>query len=66
MTTLRLNTARELKKITKNNIENIVSINGVDFNSMYPLLEVSNKHASYFKNNKYNNLYAPFIVSINS
>ena len=66
MATLKFNTAKELKKFVSENRKEITNINGVDFNEMYPMLEVSNKHASYYNVEEQGNsgLYAPFTVIV--
>lgn len=67
MKTLTVNTEIELKKFINENRSKITSINGVEFRSLYPMLEVTNKHASYYdvesQSNKF--LIAPFIVILN-
>jgi len=45
---ITLSTERELKIFVKNNRKNIIEINGLKFNSMYPILEVSNSNAMYY------------------
>lgn len=64
MKTLTFNTERELKKFANENRKDIININGVEFKELYPMLEVSNKHATYYdvesQGNKF--LHAPFTV----
>lgn len=64
MTTTVINTERELKGFISKNRKNITNINGVQFGEMYPMLEVTNKHASYYdvqsQANKFIN--APFRI----
>ena len=59
-----INTTIELKAFVKDNRKSITNINGVEFNSIYPMLEVTNQYASYYdvesQSNKYIN--APFII----
>lgn len=54
----------QLKSFVEQNRKSITNINGVEFNHIYPILEVTNKHASYYdvesQSNKY--LSAPFVV----
>ena len=45
MTTQILNTSKELKVIERKSITNI---NGIEFGELYPMLDVSNKHVSYY------------------
>jgi len=44
--------------------EDILSINDVDFSGLYPMLEVTNKHVSYYcpdiQGNKF--IFPPFVV----
>lgn len=65
--TTTINTAKELKSFVNSNRQNITNINGVDFTATYPMLEVTNKHASYYdvksQGNKFIN--APFTVEKN-
>jgi len=58
-----LKRARELKSIER---KSIVNINGIEFGELYPLLEVTNKHVSYYDVNKqgYRFINAPFTVKI--
>lgn len=65
MKTLTLKTAKELKTIVESNRENITNINGVAFGPLYPMLEVSNKHAMYYDVNTQTDefLRSPFIVT---
>ena len=66
MKTLEFNTARELKQFANKNRKEITNINGVEFGEMYPMLEVSNKHVSYYNVEEQGNsgLYAPFKVTV--
>lgn len=68
MTTIILKTEKELKSFVNENRKNIVNINGVEFNKLYPMLEVTNKNASYYDVEKQSNkfLYSPFNISINN
>lgn len=65
MTTI-INTVKELKDFVSQNRKNIASINGVEFGELYPILTVSNKHASYYdvdsQGDKF--LYAPFTIEV--
>ena len=60
MKTTTLNTAKELKSIER---KSIVNINGIEF-GLYPMLEVTNKHVSYYDVNEQGNkfIFPPFIV----
>ena len=62
MRTTTLNTAKELKSIER---KSIVNINGIEFGELYPMLEVTNKHVSYYDVNEQGNKFinAPFIVT---
>ena len=62
MRTTTLNTAKELKLIER---KSIISINGIAFGELYPMLEVTNKHVSYYDVNEQGNkfIHAPFIVT---
>lgn len=59
-----INTAKELKEFVSKNRLTITNINGVQFGEMYPIIECSNKHTSYYdvqsQSNKF--LNEPFIV----
>lgn len=61
MKTTILNTAKELKSIKRNSI---ININGIEFGELYPMLEVTNKHVSYYDVNEQGNKFIlpPFIV----
>ena len=61
MRTITLNTAKQLKSIERKSITNI---NGIEFGELYPLLEVTNKNASYYDVDEqgYKFLLPPFIV----
>jgi len=63
MTTLKIETARELKKVER---ESIVNINGISFNKMYPMLEVTNNHVSYYSVDEQRNitLNAPYMITL--
>jgi len=67
MTTTVINTEKELKDFVSKNRKNITNINGVQFGEFYPMMEVTNKHASYYdvesQGNKF--LYAPFNIKLN-
>lgn len=67
MNTTVINTPKELKSFVAENRKNITNINGVQFGEMYPMLEVTKKHASYYDVNSQSNKYlsAPFTVKIN-
>jgi hypothetical protein len=66
MITTVINTEKELKNFVLKNRKNITNINGVKFGDIYPMMEVSNKHASYYdiesQGNKF--LYAPFKIEL--
>lgn len=68
MATTVINTERELKDFVSKNRKNITNINGLQFNEMYPMMDVTNKHASYYdvesQGNKF--LYAPFKIEFNA
>ena len=63
-TKIIISTEKELKVFVNENRANIMNINNINFNKLYPLIEVSNKHASYYnvesQENKF--LHAPFNV----
>ena len=61
MRTITLNTAKQLKSIERKSITNI---NGIEFGELYPLLEVTNKNASYYDVDEqgYKFINEPFIV----
>lgn len=52
--------SKKLKEFAKTN--KIISINGIDFNSLSP--ELTNKHSQYYdiSTQSYKSLYAPFII----
>lgn len=56
-----LNTAKELKAIER---KSIVNINGIEFGEIYPMLDITNKHVSYYDVNEQGNkfIHAPFLV----
>lgn len=64
MKTTLIQTEKELKLFVNENRKNISNINGVEFTELYPMLDISNKHASYYdvesQGNKF--LYSPFTV----
>ncbi len=66
MITLVINNENELKELVLANRNNITQINDVKFGELYPMIEVTNKHASYYcvetQGNKF--LYSPFNVII--
>ena len=64
METTVINTERELKDFISQNRKNITNINGVQFGEMYPIIDVTNKHASYYdvESQEYKFLYAPFTI----
>lgn len=66
MKTITINTERELKKFVAENRSKITAINGVNFRPMYPILEVTNRSASYYDVESQGNRYltAPFILSV--
>jgi protein-disulfide isomerase-like protein with CxxC motif len=68
MNTTVINTEKQLKDFVSQNRKNITNINGVEFGEMYPMMEVTNKQASYYdvetQGNKF--LYAPFKVEFNA
>lgn len=63
MKTILLNTAKEVKKIKRASITNI---NGVAFNEMYPMLDVSNQHVSYYSVEKQRTVsfFPPYQITI--
>lgn len=65
MKTSVINTEKELKAFVNENRKNITNINGVEFGELYPMMEVSNKHATYYDVETQGNefLYAPFNVT---
>lgn len=68
MKTTVINTAKELKDFVSKNHKNIKNINGVQFGKIYPMLDITNKHASYYDVESQGNefLYAPFTIEYNS
>lgn len=66
MKTLVIKTEKELKELVSSNRKNITQINDVKFGELYPIMEVTNKHASYYDVETQGNklLYAPFNVTI--
>ena len=63
MKTTVLQTAKELKAFLPENRKNITEINGIECNEMYPIIEASNKHASYYKESTHL-LRPPFVIKI--
>lgn len=68
MNTIVIKSEKQLKAFVNQNRENITNINGVEFKSIYPILTVTNKNASYYdvesQGSKF--LTAPFKVQVNS
>jgi hypothetical protein len=66
MTTITINTERELKQFVDANRKSIREINGTKFNENYPILTCSNKHAHYYSHISQDDIFlkAPFAVSI--
>ncbi len=66
MKTISLSQSK-LKNLVETNRKQITNINGVEFGESYPIIEVSQKHTTYYdvatQENKF--LQAPYIVSIN-
>ena len=66
MKTTVINTERELKYFLSKNRKIVTNINGVKFEENYPIIEVTNKHASYYyvesQGNKF--LYPPFNIEL--
>ena len=64
METTVINIERELKDFISQNRKNITNINGVQFGEMYPIIDVTNKHTSYYdvESQEYKFLYAPFTI----
>ena len=64
MKTTVINSEKELKDFVSKNRQNIKNINGVQFNEMYPMLFISNKHAYYYNVQSQSNqlLIAPFNI----
>lgn len=64
MNTAVIKTEKELKYFVSKNRKNITNINDVQFGELYPMLEVTNRHASFYdvetQGNKF--LCAPFTV----
>jgi len=60
----KINTEKELKVFVDKHRANIIEINGVKFGKLYPMLEVTNKHAQYYDTDSqgYKSLSAPFTV----
>ena len=65
MKTIVINTEIELKSFVTKNRKNITSINGVKFSGLYPILEISRKHATYYNvENQCNEiLHSPFNIT---
>ena len=63
MKTQIIKTAKSLKGIER---KLITEINDVKFGEIYPMLEISNKHASYYNVEKQENtpLFTPFTVTL--
>lgn len=68
MATTVINTERELKDFVSKNRKNITNINGVQFNEMYQMMDVTNKHACYYDVELQGNklLYAPFKIEFDA
>lgn len=65
MKTITINSAKELKSINR---QSITAINGVQFGSQYPMLEITNQHVSYYDTKTQSGQYiaAPFTVAVNN
>ena len=66
MKTIVINTEKGLKAFVKENRKKITNINGVEFSELYPMMEISNKHATYYDVETQCNIFlcAPFNVTI--
>lgn len=66
MKTIEIKSEKDLKDFVASNRRQIQNINGVEFSPLYPILDVSNKHAYYYdvesQGNKF--LYPPFNVTL--
>ena len=67
MITLELNSAREVKELIAKSRRQITNINGVNFDTIYPMLDASNTAVWYYSvpNQENEYLHAPFVVTIN-
>jgi hypothetical protein len=67
MKTIVINTEKELKSFVKENRKNITNINGIECNELYPMLDISNKHAMYYdvKSQENKIISAPFNIQLN-
>ncbi len=66
MATITINTAKELKGFFNSNRKSIKEINGAKIGELYPMVDITNKHASYYdvesQGNKF--FYPPFKVLV--
>ena len=64
MATTVINTNEELKDFVSKNRKNIISVNDVQFDKIYPKIEVTKRQAAYYDvdSQEYKFLYAPFTV----
>ena len=64
MKNLTIASEKELKQLVNSNRKSITKINNVEFGELYPMLDISKKHATYYdvesQGNKF--LSAPFSV----
>jgi hypothetical protein len=64
--TITLSTNQQFSAFIKVNRKNVTNINGVEFNEIYPMIEATSKHATYYdvesQGNKF--LNAPFVIQV--
>jgi hypothetical protein len=65
MKTIVINTEDELKRFVNTGRPKITEINGIEFTEMHPMLDISNKHASYYDVETQSNQFivAPFKIT---
>jgi len=64
--TITLSTNQLFSAFIKVNRKNVTNINGVEFNEIYPMIEATSNHVTYYdvesQENKF--LTAPFVIQV--
>jgi len=63
---MTITTSKKLKELLLSNRNSIATINGIGIGEVYPILQVTNKHASYYdvSAQEYKLLIAPYTITI--
>jgi hypothetical protein len=64
--TITLNTNKQFKEFIEANRKSVTNINGTEFTEMYPMIEATNRAASYYDVKSQGNNYfiPPFIIKV--